>query len=56
VETCSVECMRHGINEIAQHVRAAKTGDSRNSHNDRCLAVFRECYADLIRSLGYGVR
>ena len=56
MEGCSAESMRHRSNRIAQHVRAAKTGDYHTYHNDRCLAVFRECYADLICSLGYGVR
>jgi hypothetical protein len=56
VETCNAEIMRHMGSKKAQHVRAASSGDSRNHLNTRYLAVFRKCYADLIRSLGYGVR
>jgi hypothetical protein len=56
VEACSAENMRNMGGERSKHVRAAKVGDSRERLNDEHLAVFREKYADVIRSLGYEVR
>jgi hypothetical protein len=38
------------------NVRAATVGDSRERLTEAHLAIFRECYADQIRSLGYEVR
>ncbi|MBA3450487.1 MAG: sulfotransferase domain-containing protein [Chloroflexia bacterium] len=56
VETCSAENMRNMGGGRSKHVRAATVGDSREKLNDEHLAVFREKYADVIRSLGYEVR
>jgi hypothetical protein len=56
VEACSVENMRKMSDKMAQHVRTAKVGDSREKLSDVHLAIFREKYGDLIGSLGYEVR
>ena len=56
VEACSAENMRKMGGERSRHVREAKVGDSREKLSDEHLAVFREKYADVIRSLGYDVR
>lgn len=56
VRACSAENMRKLDFVKTGHVRAAKVGDSRDRLNELHLAVFREHYADLIRSLGYEVR
>ena len=56
LESCSAENMRKMGGERSKHVRAAKVGDSREKLNEDHLAVFREKYADMIRSLGYEVR
>jgi hypothetical protein len=42
--------------EKSKHVRTAKVGDSREKLNDEHLAIFRDKYADMIRTLGYEVR
>ncbi len=55
-EECSAENLRKQGDRRAKHVRAAKVGDSKDRLTDAHLAVFREHYADLIRSLGYAVR
>jgi len=56
VETCSAENMRKQPGERAKHVRTATIGDSKKRLNDEHLAIIRECYGDLIRSLDYDVR
>ena len=56
IEACSAENMRKMGGEKSKHVRAAKVGDSREKLNDEHLAIFREKYASMIRSLGYDVR
>jgi hypothetical protein len=56
MEACSAENMRKMGGEKSKHVRAAKVGDSREKLNDEHLAIFREKYASMIRSLGYDVR
>jgi predicted PolB exonuclease-like 3'-5' exonuclease len=48
--------MRQKSAMMAWNVRAAKVGDSRERLTEAHLAIFRERYADLIRSLGYEVR
>ncbi len=55
-ETCSAENMRRMSASLAKHVRKATVGDSRNHLTEAHLAIFRERYGDLIRSLGYEVR
>ena len=56
VETCRAEHMRRQSKAMARHVRAATVGDWRNHLTEAHLAIFREKHADLVRSLGYGVR
>lgn len=56
LEACSAENMRKMGGEKSKHVRTAKVGDSREKLNDEHLAVFRDKYADMIRTLGYEVR
>jgi hypothetical protein len=56
MEACSAENMRKMGGEKSKHVRTAKVGDSREKLNDEHLAIFREKYASMIRSLGYDVR
>ena len=56
IEACSAENMRRVSAKKAQHVRVAKVGDSRERLGEAHLAIFRDRYADLIRSLGYEVR
>lgn len=56
VDACSAEAMRKRGGGKARHVRAARTGDSRDRLNEAHLAAFRDGYADLIRRLGYEVR
>ncbi len=56
MEACSADNMRKMGGEKSKHVRAAKVGDSREKLNDEHLAIFREKYASMIRSLGYDVR
>jgi hypothetical protein len=56
IEACRAENMRQKSAMMAWNVRAAKVGDSRERLSEAHLAVFRERYAELIRSLGYAVR
>ena len=56
IEACRAENMRQSSPMMAWNVRAAKVGDSRERLGEAHLAIFREQYADLIRSLGYEVR
>ena len=56
IEHCSAEQMRQRSRGMAKHVRTATVGDSRNHLTPEHLAIFREQYADLIRSLGYEPR
>jgi Sulfotransferase domain len=56
VEECRAENMRQRSEKMARHVRSATVGDSKARLTEPHLAVFREHYADLIRSLGYEVR
>ena len=55
ITACSAETMRQRPN-LTWNVRVATVGDSRQRLMEAHLAVFRERYADLIRSLGYEVR
>jgi hypothetical protein len=57
IEGCRAENMRQDRSrKKAWNVRAAKVGDSRERLTEAHLAIFRERYPDLIRSLGYEVR
>lgn len=56
IEACRAENMRQMKDKFSWQVRAATVGDSRARLNEEALAVFRERYGDLIRSLGYPVR
>jgi len=56
IEACSAENMRLRSERKAWNIRVAKVGDSRERLGEAHLAIFRERYADLIRSLGYDVR
>ena len=56
LEACRAENMRQKSAMFAWNVRAAKVGDSRERLTEAHLAIFRERYPDLIRSLGYEVR
>jgi hypothetical protein len=56
IEACRAENMRQKSAVMAWNVRAAKVGDSRQRLTEAHLAIFRERYADQIRSLGYEVR
>jgi hypothetical protein len=56
IDECRAENMRQMSEKMGWHVRSAKVGDSRERLGEAHLAVFRERYADLIRSLGYEVR
>ena len=56
IEACRAENMRQRSAMMAWNVRVAKVGDSRERLTEAHLAIFRENYADLIRSLGYEVR
>jgi hypothetical protein len=56
IETCRAENMRQKSSMMAWNVRAAKVGDSRERLTEAHLAIFRDRYADQIRSLGYEVR
>lgn len=53
---CSAENMRQRSAKLSRHVRAGVVGDSKQRLTDAHLAIFRERYGDLIRSLGYEVR
>jgi hypothetical protein len=56
VSTCSAENMRQQSAKMAQHVRSASVGDSKQRLSEPHLAIFRDQYADLVRGLGYEVR
>ena len=56
IEACSADNMRKMSKRMAQHVRAAKVGDSRDKLGEPHLKIFREKYSDLLTSLGYEVR
>lgn len=56
VANCRSEVMRQSNAKYARHVRTATVGDSKQRLTEAHLAVFRDRYADLIRSLGYEVR
>jgi hypothetical protein len=56
VRACSAENMREMEFVRPGHIRAAKVGDSRDQLDESHLAIFRDHYAKLIRSLGYEVR
>jgi hypothetical protein len=56
IEACSADNMRQMSKRLAQHVRVAKVGDSRDKLGEAHLAIFRDRYAGLIASLGYEVR
>jgi hypothetical protein len=56
IEACSADNMRKMSRRMAQHVRAAKVGDSRDKLGESHLKIFREKYGDLVTSLGYEVR
>ena len=56
IAACQAETMRQQSPTMAWNVRVATVGDSRQRLQEAHLAVFRERYADLIRSLGYEVR
>lgn len=56
IENCTVDNMRKRSEKMAQHIRSGKVGDSRQRLSEAHLAVFRQHYADVIRSLGYEVR
>lgn len=56
VEACRAEKMRQKTAKYARHVRSATVGDSEQHLTAAHLAIFRERYGDLVRSLGYPVR
>lgn len=56
VEFCRAENMRARSAKLARHVRSATVGDSKQHLSDPHLAIFRDRYRDLVRSLGYPVR
>ena len=56
IEACSAENMRQRTKHASRRVRVARVGDSREQLSEAHLAIFREQYADEIRSLGYKVR
>jgi hypothetical protein len=57
IEACRAENMRQQRSrKKAWNVRVATVGDSRQHLTEAHLAIFRERYANLIRSLGYEVR
>jgi hypothetical protein len=56
IEACRAANMRQKSAVKAWKIRAATVGDSRQRLTEVHLAIFRERYADLIRSLGYKVR
>jgi hypothetical protein len=56
IEACRAENMRQKSAMMTWNVRAATVGDSRQRLSEAHLAIFRERYADQIRSLGYEVR
>lgn len=56
IAACQAANMRQKSAMMAWNVRAATVGDSRERLTAAHLAIFRENYADQIRSLGYEVR
>ena len=56
VEECKAENMRQRNAKLSRHVRTATVGDSKARLSEPHLAIFRDRYADLVRSLGYEVR
>jgi hypothetical protein len=56
IETCTAENMRQREKNKAWNIRVAKVGDSKERLREEHLMIFRERYADLIKSLGYDVR
>ncbi|MDQ3226525.1 MAG: sulfotransferase domain-containing protein [Chloroflexota bacterium] len=56
IEACTAENLRHQTGWKARSIRVAKVGDSTQRLAEAHLAIFRDQYADLIRSLGYEVR
>jgi hypothetical protein len=56
VEDCRAENMRARSAKLARHVRSATVGDSEQHLSEAHLAIFRDRYGDLVRSLGYPVR
>jgi hypothetical protein len=53
---CSAENMRQRSEKLSRHVRSGTVGDSKQRLTEAHLEIFRERYADVIRSLGYEVR
>jgi hypothetical protein len=56
IEWCRADKMRQRSAMMTWNVRVAKVGDSRERLTEEHLAIFRERYADQIRTLGYEVR
>ena len=56
IEACRPENMRQMLDKLHWHIRSAKVGDSRERLSEAHLRIFRERYANQIRSLGYEVR
>jgi hypothetical protein len=56
VEQCKADNMRKMSNKMAQHVRSAKVGDSKERLSEAHYAIFRDQYADQVRALGYELR
>lgn len=56
INACSADRMRQRPGMPERTVRAAVVGDSRQRLTEAHLAIFRDRYADVIRSLGYEVR
>jgi hypothetical protein len=56
IEECRAENMRQMRTKFQGYFRSAKVGDSHERLSEAHLLIFRERYADLIRSLGYAVR
>ena len=56
IETCKADNMRKLSPKMAQHIRSAKVGDSRERLSDVHFAIFRERYAGQLERLGYEIR
>jgi sulfotransferase family protein len=56
IVTCQADNMRKMSPKMAQHIRSAKVGDSKERLGPEHLAIFRERYGDQVRRLGYEVR
>ncbi|HET7092747.1 MAG TPA: sulfotransferase domain-containing protein, partial [Thermomicrobiales bacterium] len=56
IVTCHADNMRKMSPKMAQHIRSAKVGDSKERLGPEHLAIFRERYGDQVRRLGYEVR